>query len=44
VIGGPLTAAVFDDTRAEPLGFLTDRDAGWRRWVPLPNWLLRRLQ
>jgi serine/threonine protein phosphatase 1 len=33
VIGGPLTAAVFDDTRAEPLGFLTDRDAGWRRWV-----------
>jgi serine/threonine protein phosphatase 1 len=26
VIGGPLTAAVFDDTRAEPLGFLTDRE------------------
>jgi len=24
VIGGPLTAAVFDDTRAAPLGFLTD--------------------
>jgi Calcineurin-like phosphoesterase len=24
VIGGPLTAAAFDDTRAEPLGFLTD--------------------
>ena len=29
VIGGPLTAAVFDDSRAEPLGFLTDRDGGW---------------
>jgi serine/threonine protein phosphatase 1 len=28
VIGGPLTAAVFDDTRAEPLGFLTDARAG----------------
>jgi len=28
VIGGPLTAAVFDDTRAEPLGFLTDGEAG----------------
>jgi serine/threonine protein phosphatase 1 len=27
VIGGPLTAAVFDDTRPEPLGFLTDRHA-----------------
>jgi Calcineurin-like phosphoesterase len=26
VIGGPLTAAVFDDSRPEPLGFLTDRD------------------
>ena len=24
VLGGPLTAAAFDDTRAEPLGFLTD--------------------
>jgi serine/threonine protein phosphatase 1 len=24
VIGGPLTAGVFDDTRAEPVGFLTD--------------------
>jgi serine/threonine protein phosphatase 1 len=35
VIGGPLTAAVFDDTRAEPREFLTDRDAGWRRWVRL---------
>jgi serine/threonine protein phosphatase 1 len=27
VIGGPLTAAVFDDTRPEPLDFLTDRNA-----------------
>ena len=27
VMGGPLTAAVFDDTRAPPLGFLTDRSA-----------------
>src|SRR6266511_2502645 len=33
VIGGPLTAAAFDDTRAEPLGFVTDRDAGWRWWI-----------
>jgi serine/threonine protein phosphatase 1 len=33
VIGGPLTAGVFDDTRAEPLEFLTDREVGWRRWV-----------
>jgi serine/threonine protein phosphatase 1 len=24
VMGGPLTAAVFDDTQAQPLGFLTD--------------------
>ena len=24
VMGGPLTAAVFDDTQAPPLGFLTD--------------------
>jgi serine/threonine protein phosphatase 1 len=31
VIGGPLTAAAFDDTRAEPLAFLTDRD-GQRGW------------
>jgi serine/threonine protein phosphatase 1 len=29
VIGGPLTAAAFDDSRAEPVGFLTDRQAGW---------------
>ena len=28
VIGGPLTAAVFDDSSAEPLGFLIDEDAG----------------
>jgi serine/threonine protein phosphatase 1 len=27
VIGGPLTAAVFDESQPEPLGFLTDRDA-----------------
>jgi len=33
VIGGPLTAAAFDDTRAEPLGFVTDREAGWRWWA-----------
>jgi serine/threonine protein phosphatase 1 len=26
VLGGPLTAAAFDDSRAEPLGFLTDQD------------------
>jgi serine/threonine protein phosphatase 1 len=32
VMGGPLTAAVFDDTRAEPLAFLTDRGA-------MPGWL-----
>jgi serine/threonine protein phosphatase 1 len=25
VLGGPLTAAMFDDTRAKPLGFVTDR-------------------
>ena len=29
VIGGPLTAAAFDDTKAEPLGFLTDRSGVW---------------
>jgi hypothetical protein len=23
-MGGPLTAAAFDDTHAQPLGFLTD--------------------
>ncbi len=28
VLGGPLTAAAFDDTRAQPLGFLTDAGAG----------------
>src|SRR5882757_2838063 len=30
VMGGRLTAAVFDDTRAEPLGFLTDEDGSSR--------------
>ena len=31
VIGGPLTAAAFDDTRPAPMAFLTDRSAapGW---------------
>ena len=31
VIGGPLTAAAFDHTRAAPIAFLTDRNAkpGW---------------
>jgi len=28
VMGGPLSAAVFDDTQAQPLGFLSDRVAG----------------
>src|SRR5712671_3954509 len=28
VLGGPLTAAAFDDSRAEPLGFLTDEGVG----------------
>jgi serine/threonine protein phosphatase 1 len=28
VLGGPLTAAAFDDSRPAPLRFLTDRDAG----------------
>ena len=28
--GGPLTAAAFDDTQAEPLEFLTAREGGWR--------------
>ena len=36
VIGGPLTAAVFDDTRPEPLGFMTDQGKGWD-W----EWLVR---
>jgi serine/threonine protein phosphatase 1 len=30
VLGGPLTAAAFDDTRPEPLGFLTDGTAARR--------------
>ena len=29
VLGGPLTAAAFDETQAEPLGFLTDERPGW---------------
>jgi Calcineurin-like phosphoesterase len=29
VMGGPLSAAVFDDTQAQPLGFLTDEGAKW---------------
>jgi serine/threonine protein phosphatase 1 len=29
VMGGPLTAAVFDDMQAPPLGFLTDGGAAW---------------
>ena len=33
VIGGPLTAAAFDDTQAEPLEFLTAREGGWRDWL-----------
>ncbi len=32
VVGGPLTAAAFDDARAEPLAFLTDRQTRWR-WL-----------
>ena len=38
VLGGPLTAAVFDDTHAEPLEFLTDREAGRRRWMGKMGW------
>jgi serine/threonine protein phosphatase 1 len=34
VLGGPLTAAAFDDSRPEPLGFLTDGTAA-------PGWLAR---
>jgi serine/threonine protein phosphatase 1 len=33
VMGGPLTAAAFDDTQAEPLEFLTAREGGWRDWL-----------
>jgi serine/threonine protein phosphatase 1 len=32
VLGGPLTAAAFDDSRAEPLAFLTDGHAGMTGW------------
>jgi serine/threonine protein phosphatase 1 len=28
VLGGPLTAAAFDDSQAGPLGFMTDREVG----------------
>jgi serine/threonine protein phosphatase 1 len=31
VLGGPLTAAVFDDSRPDPLAFVTDADAPRRR-------------
>lgn len=33
VMGGPLTAAAFDDTKPEPLDFLTARESGWRDWL-----------
>ena len=33
VIGGPLTAAVFDDTRPEPVEFLTAGERGWLDWL-----------
>lgn len=36
VIGGPLTAAAFDDTRPGPIAFLTDRSAA-------PGWLATML-
>jgi len=39
VMGGPLSAAVFDDTQAQPLGFLSNRDAGG---VPLTEMMGRR--
>ena len=35
VYGGPLTAAIFGDTRAEPLGFITDSD-GSHHWLDRP--------
>jgi serine/threonine protein phosphatase 1 len=34
VLGGPLTAAAFDDSRPEPLGFLTDGTVGQRGGSP----------
>jgi len=39
VIGGPLTAAIFDDAHAAPIGFLTDRDAPrwWSRKTAAPR-------
>jgi serine/threonine protein phosphatase 1 len=36
VVGGPLTAAVFDQTHAEPIAFLTDRRS-------MPRWFTRML-
>jgi len=33
VMGGPLTAAAFDDTQGGPLEFLTAREGGWRDWL-----------
>jgi serine/threonine protein phosphatase 1 len=39
VLGGPLTAAVFDDSRPEPLGFLTDGEPARSWWS---GWLGRR--
>jgi serine/threonine protein phosphatase 1 len=33
VIGGPLTAAVFDETQPEPLEFLTAPERGWLDWL-----------
>jgi serine/threonine protein phosphatase 1 len=38
VMGGPLSAAVFDDTQTQPLGFLSDRGAGG---VPLTEMMGR---
>jgi serine/threonine protein phosphatase 1 len=33
VVGGPLTAAVFDDTQAAPVAFLTDGEVGPGWWA-----------
>ena len=33
VMGGPLTAAVFDATRPQPLGFVTDQEKTGQRWL-----------
>ena len=37
VLGGPLTAAAFDDSRAAPLAFLTDGHAGMTGWRHSPS-------